>query len=122
MSDAASSGFTVPKSDASSAAAANLRALSAVLLAILTITSFVANTSALATIAASRRLRTTPFYVFVLNLLVLNVVNTCVNMFLSLLYVAQGTWAAGAFVCALNAAVVTLVMMQSLAGRRPVLS
>ncbi|KAI6176454.1 Melanin-concentrating hormone receptor 2 [Aphelenchoides bicaudatus] len=81
---------------------ASLTATTSILLAVLLIVSFVTNLLLVATILSSCKLRSCLLYLIICELAVLNVLDTIFVMFLSLMYVANGSWIFGDGVCRLN--------------------
>ena len=99
--------------------AGNLRALSAVLLGLMMSSSFVFNALLLATILSSTNLRRSLFHLSLLNLAVLNLLEVSINMFMSLLFIAAGSWPESelaSVACQLNASLGGFVALELLLG------
>jgi hypothetical protein len=94
----------------------NLRTTTAILLALLIIVSFVSNLLLIASIVSSHKLRSTILYRLFINLAAINLMDTVVDQFASLLYVANGQWLFGAWFCQLNAFTIQLIDFEAFIG------
>lgn len=97
----------------------NLNSFCAVFLALFTILSFTANSLLIGTIASSYRLRHSVINFILLNLVVVNLIDTAFNMALTLLYVTMCEpedcrWRLGAIVCQLNSFAGQLVGVETI--------
>uniref|UniRef100_A0A0M3HU79 G_PROTEIN_RECEP_F1_2 domain-containing protein n=1 Tax=Ascaris lumbricoides TaxID=6252 RepID=A0A0M3HU79_ASCLU len=83
----------------------SLRTTTSILLGLLVIMSFILNLLLISTILSSSKLRSVVLYLLFCNLALLNIVDTLAGMFVSLLFVANGSWFFSEAHCRFNAAV-----------------
>lgn len=109
---------TIPdfESHASSVPAKNLRAFTAILLAVLIVVAFLGNLFLVAAIGSSSKLRQVVFNRFLVNVAIVNLLDAMLNMFASLMYVANGEWLFGSVFCRINAATVELFGLEMILG------
>lgn len=96
--------------------AKNLRAFTAILLAILIVVAFLGNLFLVAAIGSSSKMRQVIFNRFVINVAIINLLDAVLNMFASLMYVANGEWPFGSVFCRINSAVVELCGLEMVLG------
>uniref|UniRef100_A0A914WQL3 G-protein coupled receptors family 1 profile domain-containing protein n=1 Tax=Plectus sambesii TaxID=2011161 RepID=A0A914WQL3_9BILA len=109
---------TIPdfEHQASSVPAKNLRAFTAILLAILIVVAFLGNLFLVAAIGSSGKMRQVVFNRFLVNVAIVNLLDTILNMFASLMYVANGEWPFGTVFCRINSATVELFALETIMG------
>ncbi|KAI1725423.1 7 transmembrane receptor (rhodopsin family) domain-containing protein [Ditylenchus destructor] len=96
-------GDTIADIALSEKASAGLTATSSILLSVLVVATFISNTLLMATILSSYKLRNTILYLIFCVQALINLYDVITIMFISLLFVANGQWTFGDFMCKLNA-------------------
>ncbi|VDM41240.1 unnamed protein product [Toxocara canis] len=86
-------------------AGGSLRTTTSILLGLLVTISFILNLLLMATILSSKKLRSVVLYLLFCNVALLNIVDILAGMFVSLLFVANGSWFFSKGLCRFNAAV-----------------
>ncbi|KAI1731917.1 7 transmembrane receptor (rhodopsin family) domain-containing protein [Ditylenchus destructor] len=107
-------GDTIADIALSEKASAGLTATSSILLSILVVATFISNTLLMATILSSYKLRNTILYLIFCVQALINLYDVIIIMFVSLLYVANGQWTFGDFMCKLNAWAQQFVFLKTL--------
>uniref|UniRef100_A0AC35ERX2 G-protein coupled receptors family 1 profile domain-containing protein n=1 Tax=Panagrolaimus sp. PS1159 TaxID=55785 RepID=A0AC35ERX2_9BILA len=98
-------GDTIADGALKDVASASLAATTSILLAILVIACFITNALLIATILSSYKLRNSILYIMICSAGFVNLVDTILVMFVSVMYIANTTWTFGDGLCRLNAIV-----------------